>query len=190
MIEGERCCWAAAAPCWTAIARGWSAPGEAILFQHLNRATLTLSAQPIRAPTRYRPATMNLLSIPKEEWTHTFSLPSHFTVTETAELTRATIAGLPLPLREEFQTPQDAFGGKSFVRFNRWPLARLQVMGRVARLRSDEVLLDPTSPIDSFWLPDHCIVGASSLERAAMRRKMPSSSKSLRGVGAKSVEAA
>ena len=71
-------------------------------------------------------ATMNLLSIPKEEWTHTFSLPSHFTVTETAELTRATIAGLPLPLHcDAREVPTQGLSRRSNQRSPPLPLEEL-----------------------------------------------------------------
>lgn len=130
---------------------------------------------------------MDLISIPEEEWTHSFTLPSHFNVSRTGTLSPATVTGLPLPLREEFQAPTDAFDGKVFVRFPRLDEGQLHVMGPAARLRCQPPLLDATTSFDSFWLPNHCIIGNNSLEKSRIQRTSQRTATTLRGLGSRAV---
>ena len=104
---------------------------------------------------------MNLINIPDREWTHSFGLPSHWTVGPTAcdpsrdavALKRVAVTGLPLPVREDFGP--DAFGGKCFVRLPRRTAADLHISGRVARYPWEQ----PVHGADSMWLPDYCVIG-------------------------------
>ena len=97
-----------------------------------------------------------------------FGLPSHFEVGPTAchpergvsEVHRVNVEGNPLPIREDFTFRNDAFEGKSFVRFPRRNDAKAASTSyRTARLRSEEM------PFDSFWLPHHCVVGDNTLRK-------------------------
>ena len=123
-----------------------------------------------------------------------FYLPSHFEVGPTAshphrgsaDLHQVAVRGLPLPLREEFATPSDAYEGRSFVRFPRREgmAADRRLHGRAARLRCESM------PFDSVWLPDHCIVGENTLRRLKEEAAVPKPpSAAHAGSGSRSVAA-
>jgi len=110
-----------------------------------------------------------------------YALPAHFWVgPDLADLRRAHVRGLPLPLREDFG---DAYEGRCFVRFHRTKSLQA-VHGREARRRSD-----PPVMINSIWFPDRCIPGCHSLEVVARSRLRPRTTAAIRGTAARPVSA-
>ena len=113
---------------------------------------------------------MNLINVSSRKWTHSFALPSHYTIGPTVcnphldgnAIRRAPVTGNALPFAEDFSP--DAFAGKVFVRLPH--LTELHVSERVVRYRFEQ----PEFGAESMWLPDHCIVGANTLEQVLEAR--------------------